>query len=308
MRPRAMSFYKLDGSLYPRHFVADLYLTDWMEAKGFDYDIITDEDLHREGAELLRRYRAVVTGSHPEYCSAQMLDGFESYLQGGGKLMYLGGNGFYWVTSVHSETSHAIEIRRWGGTEPWEAEPGEYYHSTTGELGGLWRRRGRAPQQLVGVGFSAVGWSARPPAVCGPNRPYKQEAGSFDPRAQFIFENVGPEELIGDFESSGLGRGAAGDEIDRADASLGTPHHALLLARASSFSGEYLPTAEEVHLAQPWLDLADKVRADMVYFECPNGGAVFSTGSVSWLSCLSHNGYENTVSRITANVMKRFVS
>jgi N,N-dimethylformamidase len=161
---------------------------------------------------------------------------------------------------------------------------------------------------LVGVGFSAVGWSARPPAVCGPNRPYKQEAGSFDPRAQFIFENVGPEELIGDFESLGLGRGAAGDEIDRADASLGTPHHALLLARASSFSGEYLPTAEEVHLAQPWLDLADKVRADMVYFECPNGGAVFSTGSVSWLSCLSHNGYENTVSRITANVMKRFVS
>lgn len=49
------------------------------------------------------------------------------------------------------------------------------------------------------------------------------------------------------------------------------------------------------------------VRVDMVYFECPNGGAVFSVGSISWCGSLSHNGYENNVSQIEENVLKRFI-
>ena len=38
--------------------------------------------------------------------------------------MYLGGNGFYWVTGVDPERPHVIEIRRWRGTETWEADAG----------------------------------------------------------------------------------------------------------------------------------------------------------------------------------------
>jgi N,N-dimethylformamidase len=49
------------------------------------------------------------------------------------------------------------------------------------------------------------------------------------------------------------------------------------------------------------------VRCDMVFFETPKGGAVFSTSSISWAGALSHNGYDNNVSRITANVVKRFI-
>ena len=49
-------------------------------------------------------------------------------------------------------------------------------------------------------------------------------------------------------------------------------------------------------------------KADMVYFEYPNGGAVFSVGSISWDGSLSYNNYSNTVSRITDNVLKRFSS
>jgi N,N-dimethylformamidase len=47
-------------------------------------------------------------------------------------------------------------------------------------------------------------------------------------------------------------------------------------------------------------------RADMVYIEYPSGGAVFSTSSVAWCGCLSYNGYDNNVSRITRNVLDRF--
>ena len=49
------------------------------------------------------------------------------------------------------------------------------------------------------------------------------------------------------------------------------------------------------------------VRADMVFFETPSGGAVFSTSSISWAGSLSHNNYNNNVSRITENVLKRFL-
>ncbi len=55
-------------------FPADLHLVEWLNAKGFAYDVATDHDLEREGVELLRRYRVVLTGSHPEYTSTRMLD------------------------------------------------------------------------------------------------------------------------------------------------------------------------------------------------------------------------------------------
>ena len=41
-----------------------------------------------------------------------MLDALEAYLDGGGRLMYLGGNGFYWVTAVDAARPHVVEVRR----------------------------------------------------------------------------------------------------------------------------------------------------------------------------------------------------
>jgi N,N-dimethylformamidase len=45
----------------------------------------------------------------------------------------------------------------------------------------------------------------------------------------------------------------------------------------------------------------------MVFYETPNGGAVWSSSSIAWAGSLSHNRYNNNVSRITNNVLKRFV-
>ncbi len=293
---------------FARHLSADLYFVDWMESQGYEYDVITDHDLDSEGAELLAPYKVVVTGSHPEYTSERMLDGLESYLKGGGRLMYLGGNGFYWVTSRSTDRPEILEVRRWGGTRHWEAAPGEYHHSTTGELGGLWRARGRAPQRLVGVGFTAQGWTAA--GLCGLGRPYQRQPGSFDPRASFIFEGIAKHEIISDYSSLGVGGGAASDELDRTDHALGTPTHALVLATADGFSQDYQHVVEEVlGMDASKTEVGNPlVRSDMVYFEYQNGGAVFSVGSIGWFGSLSHNNYNNTVSRITDNVLRRFAS
>ncbi len=285
-----------------RHFSADLYLVDWLEAKGFAYDVVTDEDLHIDGFELLQDYKVFITGTHPEYWTTPMMDALEKYLAYGGNLMYLGGNGFYWVTSIDPEKAHVVEVRRGiAGTRAWESPPGELYHSTTGEPGGLWRYRGRAPNRVAGIGFTAQGWYGRAPG-------YTRQSGSFDPRAAFIFEGVGADEIIGNF-GLGLG-GAAGDELDRVDYGLGTPHHTLVLASSSGHAETVLPVIEDYKeldvkfmARENW-----QVRADMVYIEMLGGGGVFSTGSIAWCSSLSHNQYDNNVSRITENVLRKFLS
>jgi N,N-dimethylformamidase len=117
---------------------------------------------------------------------------------------------------------------------------------------------------------------------------------------------VGAEERIGDF---GVLGGAAGYELDAADKNLGTPPHALILARSVEHSNVFLPSPEELLAGFPGQDAIENpnVRAEMVYFEGPKGGAVFSTGSITWAASLCHAGYENNVSRITSNVLRRFI-
>ncbi len=290
------------GAGSPHLFSADLHLVDWLDAKSHQYDVITDEDLHHEGAKLLAPYRVVLTGTHPEYWTRQMIDGLQSYQAGGGRFMYLGGNGFYWVTSVDPERPHAIEVRRWAGSRSCEAEPGQYHHSTTGELGGLWRYRNRAAQKLVGVGFASMG--------SGENRPYRRKPDSFDPRAAFIFEGIASDELIGDFDSLVFKRGAAGFEIDRFDLSMGSPAHTLLLASSFGHSESYQCALEDLYDLSGSLFGSESslIRSDIVYFEGPQGGAVFSVGSISWCGSLSYNEYDNNVSRLTDNVLRRFAS
>jgi N,N-dimethylformamidase len=277
-------------------FNADTNVTNWLHDTGVPFDVVTDEDLHREGAALLADYRVVVTGTHPEYYSTAMLDGIESWLGRGGRLMYMGGNGFYWRIAYHPEDSGLIEVRRAeGGTRAWMAEPGEYYHGFSGEYGGLWRRIDRPPNRLVGVGFAAQGFDG--------GTYYRLASGALDSRVAFIMQGVEHSDIIGDYGTQG--GGAAGEEIDRFDAQLGSPDHCVVIASSEEHRPGMLRTVEEFHMMMP--DPRDgKVRADMVFFETPSGGAVFSTGSISYAGSLAVNGYENDIARITGNVLERF--
>ncbi len=283
-----------------RHLGADLYLLDWLEQMGHRYDVVTDEDLHAEGLQLIAPYKVVLTPTHPEYHSPETMDALTAYLERGGRLMYLGGNGFYWRVAAHSDLPGVLEVRRAeGGIRAWAAEPGEYYMSFDGGYGGLWRRNGRPPQKLAGVGFTSQGPFE--------GSYYRRLPASRDPRAAWIFEGV-PDEILGDFGLSG--GGAAGFELDRADFRLGTPPHALVLASSEKHDLTKFVLVPEDVLSHVWTwpgDPPEKlIRADMVYFETPNGGAVFSVGSITFCGSLFHDGYRNNISRIIDNVVRRF--
>lgn len=281
-------------------FNPDTHILGWLEEKGIAYDVITDEDLHHEGVKVLEPYTAVITGTHPEYYTTSMLDGLRAYLAHSGRLIYLGGNGFIWRCAFSSEMPGVLELRRAeDGIRYRDEEPGEYYLEFTGEYGGLWRRLGIPPQALVGVGTVAVGFD-----VSGY---YRRKEASFDPRASFIFEGIGDDELIGNFGI--LGGGASGSEIDAANPLLGTPSHTLLVASSEGHSANTYLVPDETgfhHCAMDGLQNPE-IRADMTFFETSRGGAVFSVGSIAWAASLPHNGYDNNVARLSENVVRRFL-
>ena len=286
----------------PERFGSDLYVADWLTERGEAFDVFTDHDLHADGRALLDGYRVLITGTHPEYCSREMLDALAGWLADGGRLMYLGGNGFYWVTSIDPDRPHLAEVRRGiNGTRAWSSRPGELRHQTTGEQGGLWRYRGRDPNRLVGVGFaSQCDTTVRAPG-------YRRTAASHDEAHAWIFDGVDAE-MIGE-HGLYLG-GAAGYEIDRHDPAFGSPAEAVVLATSAGLHpADYLLVVEDLMVTIPDITgpSTDRVRADLTYLPYPNGGAVFCVGSCSWCGSLSTDGYDNDVSRITGNVLRRFL-
>ncbi len=287
----------------PERLGADLYITDFLDHRGEPWDALTDHDLHEQGAELLQRYQVILTGTHPEYCSREMLVALRHYLETGGRVIYLGGNGFYWVTSIDPRRPYLAEVRRGiNGTRAWTSLPGELRHQSTGEQGGLWRYRQRSPNALVGVGFTAQSDSRdRAPG-------YRRTRVSFEPGYSWIFDGVSDADVIGDYGLS-LG-GAAGYEIDRHDPALGSPDRSVVLMTSQGMHPDsYLLVVEDAEVMIPNVTASTnpRVRSDVAYLPYEAGGAVFSVGSCSWCGSLSHNSYDNDIYRITDNVLTAFV-
>ena len=65
MRPKYNFWYLRLGRGGPWQFNGDLHLVDWLDERGYVYDVATDEDLQNEGVDLLAPYNVVVTGKPP---------------------------------------------------------------------------------------------------------------------------------------------------------------------------------------------------------------------------------------------------
>ncbi|ASJ76718.1 N,N-dimethylformamidase beta subunit family domain-containing protein [Granulosicoccus antarcticus] len=282
-----------------RHFQADSHLLSWLHAKGIEYDLVTDYELHNEGVAAISGYKAVTTGSHPEYHTNETLDALRDYRDNGGNLMYLGGNGFYWRIAVHAENDSVLEIRRAeDGIRAWAAEPGEYYNAFDGTYGGLWRRNGRPPQDLVGIGFAAQGEFFGDPFL----------RISHEAKYDWVFEGI-EEDIIGDFGFSG--NGAAGFELDHIDHRLGTPYTTVVLARSVTRENGFMLVPEEqlTHLTNLTGGTEkEAMHADMIWTDYPGGGSVFTTGSITFCGSLPWNDFDNNVSTLLFNVMQKHLA
>ncbi len=295
MRPGYLTFPDARGSGL-RHLPADSHLTDWLEEKGFAFDVVTDEDLDAHGVDLIRDYPLMVTGSHPEYHTAAMLDALELYRAGGGNLCYLGGNGFYWRIARSSEPPWAMEVRRAeSGIRAWAAEPGEYYNQFDGAYGGT--------------------LAAQRTAAASPGRDRLRGAGVL--RGQSVSANAGVRRPcrrldlrrrrgrhVRRLRAVGRRRGGL-----RARSGLARPRHfsrAVVLARSEGHGPSFLGVPEDILTHTMAVGGKVEIEAHMVYGCNEVGGQIFSTGSITFCGSLSHNGYDNPVSRILENVVRRF--
>jgi N,N-dimethylformamidase len=283
-------------------FTGDMQLVDWLTRTGRSFDVVTDRDLHEQGPALLARYAAVMTGTHPEYATEMMLESYEHYAQSGGRLLYMGGNGMYWVTAYDPDDDQVVEIRRWGATQAWSAAPGEYHLSFTGEMGGIWRFRGRAPQKSFGVGFVAAG----NPGASGS---YLRAAD--DARVSWVFDGVDEDGsgAAAPFGTTGVSGGAAGLEIDSASALLGTSPDAVVLATSVGHSSDMLEARENFNMTSRVLggDRNPRVRSDLTLVPRAGGGAVFSTGSIAFAGSLLGDPTRG-VPRLLGNILDRFLA
>ena len=297
MRPK----YRISSLGCPWGLSADLSIVAWLEHQGYDYDVITDEELDREGVAALKPYKCVLSGTHPEYYSERMLDGTEDYIDGGGRYIYMGANGYYCNVAFRDDAPWIMECRKLGeGFKAWDARPGEFYMATNGQRGGPWKLLGRSAHKLMGVSIVSEGFDT--------SAPYERMPDSYEPSVAWITEGIDGT-TIGDF---GLGfNGAAGLEIDRVNPELGTPPHAKLIASSGGHTDTYILSSDcGPYVAHPGqFGTHDyRIRADITYYTAPNDGAVFSLGSIGFGMALPINGFDNNISRLLGNVVNAFIA
>ncbi len=272
--------------------MADLYVNWWLEQTGAPFGVLTDATLHAEGRGALDGCRTLVLSAHPEYWTGPMLDALEAFIGCGGSVLYLGGNGLYWVTSVHPARPHLLEVRREGGSQTSAAEPGEACHVFDRQPGGIWRACGRPPDALLGVGFAGFGWD------CG--LPYQRTEASRSPEFAWVFE--GTEAGTIGLEGLNVG-GAVAIEFDRHDPALAPPG-CTVLASARPAGGQFFRSFEDGIGRAP----DPLVRCDMTIRVTPAGGLIFSLGSIAASGCLPVRGGRNDMARICTNVLRRTLS
>ena len=280
----------------------DSYVIDWLDRAGIAHDVLTDHDLHEEGIDALAPYRVLICAQHPEYHSERMLEAIERFLARGGRLMYLGGNGFYWRAEPGLDTPHALEVRRAeGGIRVWATEPGESYNQFGGGYGGLWRRVGKASHAIVGIGFSVQGRHL--------GFPYSFTDGIRNERVRFMTAGIEDAAIPGaKFGDSGfMGGGAAGFELDSADPRYGTPPNAVVVAKGVVIHDDYRWVNEDMLVHRHPRPQEEWSCADMTFFETASGGAVFSVGSMTYVGSLPPETYGNVLARLTTNVLRRFI-
>jgi N,N-dimethylformamidase len=295
MRPK----YRMSSTGVPSGFAADLSIIGWLEHDNHQFDVLTDEDLHREGAAALAAYKCVITGTRPQYYSERMLDAIEDYVAGGGRLVYLGAAGFDTAVAFREDDPSVMEVRRiapqW---RTWDARGGEYYMATNGQKGGSWRAQNRSPHKIVGVGYIADG--------TGTAEFYRRMPDSYHRTVSWITKGI-EGEIIGDFGL--VYGGAAGLSLDRFDLALGTPPHTKIIASSGGHPDGYRVNAEFVLYAYQGLSGSwdYRIRGDMTFFTAPNNGGVFSAGSAAFAQALPVKHFDNNTSSLLNNVMSAFI-
>ena len=288
------------GGGYSHLLRGERFLHLWLDKHGYEYDVITDRDLDRN-PEILKGYKAVLVNGHSEYWSARAYDGLDDYLKAGGAAVVMSGNTMFWRVSF-DDTGEVMECRKFGGGIGGRklAKIGELYHSHDFKRGSLMRFCGYPAWKLVGL--ECIGWG-------GGNFAHYQ----VDVPEHFLFNKPHKIELKkGDpFGFTNSKKGAVGHEYDvrlstllRATKNLALkglvePEGIVTIASSNS-KRNVLDFNAEGHRQRVG---DEQTIAEIIYWERPQGGRVFHTGSIATAWAMY---YDEPLSNLVRNVLHHF--
>jgi hypothetical protein len=270
----------------------DRFTQVWLETHGYNYDILSDTDLHFDPG-ILDGYDVLFVVGHSEYWSFEAMNAVSRFLDRGGNAVVLSGNTAFWRVSFSADGS-IIECRKGDapGTQVRADRRGEMWHSHDGRRGGMarecgfpaWRLFGLEYFSLVGVGVPGVG-------------PYKVREPD-----HFLFRRPNDLKLRVGETFGGASRGRLPQPIGHeGDARVSTiakflvepppgggtqpaedPAGMTLLAdgyvdpKKIAFAWDYFQRSIPSAKAPPI-----PVAAEMIYWERPGRGRVFHAGSIN---------------------------
>jgi len=242
---------------------AEWRLLGWMEQQGFDYDYYGETHLHFDQVPL-DNYKVLIISTHPEYWSRDMYFRVKEWVfERGGRLMYLGGNGLNCEIEFLDDHRVVHHNTNWSHTKPQLKDDGSEYESR-------FDKRVESEANLLGVVFSFPGIM-----TAAPYRVIDADHWTLEGTGLAKDDTFGADSL-----HKRVPGGASGHETDKI--SDQSPANVHLIAKGTN---------------------ADEGGAEIVHFDTPSGGEVFSVGSIAWPASIL---VDDAVAAITANVIRRF--
>jgi N,N-dimethylformamidase len=292
----------------------DRFTQVWLETHGYEYDVLSDTDLHLD-PHVLDGYRVVFVVGHSEYWSLEAMNAVSRFLDRGGNAIVLSGNTAFWRVSFNTDAS-IIECRKGDapGTQVRGDRRGEMWHSHDGRCGGMWRECGFPAWRLfgleyvslVGVGVRGVGpYRVRNPDHFLFRRPHDLKLREGDALGNApgrpLPQPIGHEcdarvSTIAKFLVDPPPGGGAQPTEDPAGITLLAEGYAD--SRKIAFAWDYFQRPVPVGKAPPI-----SVAAEMIYWERPGGGRVFHAGSINAGSTLA---VDPTWAGLLHNVLSHF--
>lgn len=253
----------------------------WLEKQGYEFDVFTSRDLHRN-PRLLDGYQALILNGHDEYWSIEMYEGVDRYLRAGGSVAVLSGNTMFWRVTFDEQLG-VMECRKYGPTIGGRkyATLGEAWHSHDGRRGSLMRNCGYPSWKVIGLDCSGW-WGGANNGVYTPT-----QTGHFLYRTP---EQIGFEDRPTFGHAPDGFRRAGGHEGDIRLSSFANPVQPIpagavfpaeppgiqtvaTIRRKNARALDYFATFGQVEEA---------TLVDMIWWQRPQGGKVFHAGAIGW--------------------------
>ncbi len=233
-------------------------LLGWLEREGFAYDYYSEAHLH-DGSLPLDEYKVLAISVHPEYWTREMFRRTREWIERGGRLMYLGGNGVNCEVVYEGESGMRClthdPAAEPGGPAPHESRMHRTYQSEA---------------SLLGIAFTHTGVMTSAPYRVT-NDQHWLFAGTGLKNGDLFGEKSLHERVPG---------GASGHETDKITPS--SVPHLEVVAKGTN---------------------PDDGGAEVVYGRLGQG-AIFSVGSITWVSSLFP---DRGVSQVTRNALTRLL-